>query len=496
MTGFPAMTPAADFHVSKGGATDVCGPGQMSVSGGVLAGRFEYFKGVGTDSFEAYDLELDQPVIVRQILRARWPDEEAWLQKLRELAHVRNPHFLNILDVAVDQAHVFLIAEYPQGPSISQLLSGRPHLELREVLALIGPVAAAIDFAGRLGFCHCRIATTSIYAERATLPAETAGAANEPDWESYSLKIDLWELLKPKSESVLVDQDARRSSRASARQTAHLLYELLAGEEKAADYEKEHWFQPIAGIGGSANALLLHVLEASREFRSSVLFLREFNSACAIPEYRRKPERRIVSKFSGSPSAESKARADRPKRFDSLGASLSFVTVLLILTMLFLWAEQPGPRNDEKIWERAEKPLILGKSEVSKAVSVQQESANTKPLTTPPATPGDLPADPSGNDHRSAQESDVPDEVTVAPASPDFDTGQPGGKATFLSPASQRKVRADRHQTVLRSKVTDAKARLLALWHKSLRQMGISRSQLRLWEKKQEALNPKSSQKD
>jgi hypothetical protein len=41
----------------------------------------------------------------------------------------------------------------------------------------------------------------------------------------------------------------------------------------------------------------------------------------------------------------------------------------------------------------------------------------------------------------------------------------------------------------LRSKVTDAKARLLALWHKSLRQMGISRSQLRLWEKKQEALN-------
>jgi hypothetical protein len=483
------MTPSADFHLSKSGAADVCGPGQRSASGGVLADRFEYFKRVDTDGFEAYDLELDQAVVFRQILRARWPNEEAWLQKLRELTQMRNPHFLNILDVAVDEAHVFLIAEYPEGPSISQLLSGRPRLELQEALALIGPLAAAIDFAGRLGFSHCRIATTSIYAERASFPAKTAGAAIEPDWESYSLKIDLWQLLKAKSESALVGQEARRSSQASARQTAHLLYELLAGKEKAADYEKEHWFQPIVGIGGLANALLLHVLEASREFRSSVLFVHEFKSACATPEYRRKPERRIVSKFSGSPSGEFEGRADRPERYDSLGASLSFVTVLLILTMLFLWAEQPGPKTGEKIGEATEKPLILARSEVSKAVHVQQESANANALKTPPTTPEEFPADPSGNDHRSAQESDVPDESVVTPAPSGFDTGQPGGEESFLSPTSQPKVRADRHRTMLHPKLTDAKARLLALWHESLRQKGISRSQLRLWERKQEALN-------
>ena len=55
-------------------------------------------------------------------------DCDTWGQKVQQLARVRNPNFLNVLDVIFDKSSDFVITERPRGYSLVQLICYPPYL--------------------------------------------------------------------------------------------------------------------------------------------------------------------------------------------------------------------------------------------------------------------------------------------------------------------------------------------------------------------------------
>src|SRR5271166_6487049 len=72
---------------------------ESSLAGTVLSGRFKILKTIDVDSYRAHDLVLDQTVTVRQAILPSQGADDTWRQKVQQLASVRDPNFLNILDV-------------------------------------------------------------------------------------------------------------------------------------------------------------------------------------------------------------------------------------------------------------------------------------------------------------------------------------------------------------------------------------------------------------
>jgi hypothetical protein len=75
-----------------------------SLAGTVLSGRFKILKTIDVDSYKAHDLLLDQTVTVRQAIPASQRADDTWRQKVQHLTSVRDPNFLNILDVIYDKS--------------------------------------------------------------------------------------------------------------------------------------------------------------------------------------------------------------------------------------------------------------------------------------------------------------------------------------------------------------------------------------------------------
>src|SRR6266481_2065876 len=108
--------------------------------GQILAGRYKILKVIDASTFKGHDLALDQTVNVRE-LWAPQRDRDIWRQKARELILVRNPNFLNVIDMVCDGSSDFVISENPRGPLIAELLGERSPLGLDDVLALMRPLA-------------------------------------------------------------------------------------------------------------------------------------------------------------------------------------------------------------------------------------------------------------------------------------------------------------------------------------------------------------------
>src|SRR5271166_1581134 len=90
---------------------------ESSLVGSVLARRYKILESIDVDSFKAHDLTLDQTVTVRQAMPTSPRDGDAWRQKVQQLVLLRNPNFLNVLDVVFDNSSGFVITERARGRS-------------------------------------------------------------------------------------------------------------------------------------------------------------------------------------------------------------------------------------------------------------------------------------------------------------------------------------------------------------------------------------------
>jgi hypothetical protein len=323
---------------------------EASLVGSVLARRYKILEAVDVDSFKAHDLALDQTVTVRRALLASQRAGETWRQKVQQLALMRDPGFLNILDVIVEKSGAFVITERSRGRSIADLLRESSRLDLEDVLRLMTALAGALDLAADLGFFPHPISSRWLFTETRNSVSVDRQQRSFSDWP-FLIKLDVWELVRPRDNSwpIITSKVQRRGSRALAvRRAALFTYELLGGEKKK-EGAVRRWFKPISGLGNAGNSILYRGLQASPLFESSECFLHKLKSAIRSrgEELRTLPAPALASRVytvTLPGASETIRRFNRDTRWLATGVLGVLVCTVLVLAVL---VQERKPKADD-----------------------------------------------------------------------------------------------------------------------------------------------------
>jgi hypothetical protein len=320
---------------------------ESSLAGTLLAGRYKVLETIDVDSYKAHDLALDQTVIVRKVLLACPDDSDIWRQKVRQLALARNASFLNVIDLVSEKSSDFVITESPRGRSIAELLKERSRCDPEDILALIAPLAGALDLAASLACCANSISARWLFAERRrsfAVNSEERALAGLPP---FFVKMDVWELVRPRKNTEWpfpISKAKSGSSRELAvRQAALLSYELLGGEKKSREGKLKRWFERVNGLGDAGNAVLYRGLKGSPLFESSGCFFQRLKSAIPSAKARGRALQTSVAQSREGPVVSARAqgvirRFDRDTKWLATGvlSILVFATLLAAICVFIL----------------------------------------------------------------------------------------------------------------------------------------------------------------
>src|SRR3954452_21191607 len=126
----------------------------------VFAGRYRRVRRLGAGGtatvFLARDERLEREVAVKRVHGAEVTAETAQrLQReARIMASLRHPNLVTVFDMVTDADDLLLIMEYVQGRTLAEVFAACGRLECERTLALLTPVAAALDDVHRDGVVH------------------------------------------------------------------------------------------------------------------------------------------------------------------------------------------------------------------------------------------------------------------------------------------------------------------------------------------------------
>jgi branched-chain amino acid transport system substrate-binding protein len=112
--------------------------------------------GMGT-VYLAYDPLLDRRVAVKVLApHLVWEEGfvERFLREARAAARLKHPNIVTIYDVGQEGNYYYIVMEYVEGQTLSQVIKKRAMLPPAEVVALLRPLADALDYAHRQGLVH------------------------------------------------------------------------------------------------------------------------------------------------------------------------------------------------------------------------------------------------------------------------------------------------------------------------------------------------------
>jgi hypothetical protein len=456
-----------------------------SLAGTVLARRYKILERIDGDSFKAHDLALDQTVTVRQATRAWHHDGETWGQKVQQLASVRDPNFLNILDVIFDKSNNFVITERPRGHSIGDLLRERSHFELEDVLRIMTPLVGALDLAVGLTCCPNPISARWLFTESRRSFAVNPQERSLSELSPFFVKLDVWELVKPRKDTAqsFLNSKAQTGSskRMAVRQVALLTYELLGGETRE-ETQAKRWFKPVNELGKAGNSILYHGLQGSRRFKTSESFFHKLESAIRSGT-RESRERHVPARHTREHSMTSLGANDVLRRFnrDTAWLAVCLLSVVFFAALAFaILIPEPRPAT-ARLQGRANQAksapsLTTDAAELFKIVDSSAERSPSQ-VTSVTLTHVD-----QGSTESCSKERPTPVEVAEK-ATPAPDLVFPGptpsietANVSKWSPAQRKEsAQAIRGKAPYRSGKSsqrlgdvDVKKRLIELWHQSL----------------------------
>jgi hypothetical protein len=252
-----------------------------SLVGTVLARRYKILERLDARSFRAHDLALDQTVTVRQANLTSERHRDTWRARVRQLASVRHPNFLNVLDLVLDGSRDLVVTERPQGHSIAEFLKER-NFELEDIVRLV-PLTA-LDLAAAYVSPPNSISARLLFVETRRPQDEQVDLKRRSifDWPPIVIKLDVWELAKPGRNLTWSILNSKRQESGSAgwavRQMAQLTYELL-GDEKKNGCAFDRRFRPVNALGDVGNSILYNGLQRPFLFESAESFFHRLESA-------------------------------------------------------------------------------------------------------------------------------------------------------------------------------------------------------------------------
>jgi serine/threonine-protein kinase len=143
---------------------------------GTILGRYELVRRIGTggmaEVYEAVHRGLKKTVAVKVLLPETAGNPELRARFLREgeaASRIQHPHVVDVTDVGEEHGVPYLVMEYLEGETLSQLLAESPEnrLSLSRTLDILLPVAAALEEAHRQGVVHRDLKPENVFISRA-----------------------------------------------------------------------------------------------------------------------------------------------------------------------------------------------------------------------------------------------------------------------------------------------------------------------------------------
>jgi serine/threonine-protein kinase len=142
------------------------------VKASLFCGRYRVVRRLGTGGtatvFLAEDERLGRRVAVKRLHGAEVTDEtaERLRREARIMASLRHPNLVTVYDMLTEDDDLFLVMEFVDGDTLAHVLDRGP-LDPGRVVALLRPVAAALDHAHARGVVHRDVKPSNILVSAA-----------------------------------------------------------------------------------------------------------------------------------------------------------------------------------------------------------------------------------------------------------------------------------------------------------------------------------------
>ena len=139
----------------------------VSIPPGSSLGRYQILEQIGQGGmatvFRAHDPELNRTVAIK-VLPSCKSEDTTFVRRFRTeaqaIARLNHPNIVQVYDFGQDKGFSYIVMEHVTGGTLSDLLTEKVPLE--EAVALIGPVAEALEYAHRQGIVHRDIKPSNV----------------------------------------------------------------------------------------------------------------------------------------------------------------------------------------------------------------------------------------------------------------------------------------------------------------------------------------------
>jgi hypothetical protein len=464
-----------------------------SLVGTVLAKRYKILERIDVDSFRAHDLALDQTVTVRQANLTSERNRDTWRKRVRRLASVRHPNFLNVLDLILDGSRDLVVTERPLGHSIAEFLK-ESSFDLEDVVRLM-PLTA-LDLATTYASRPNSISARLLFVETTRPQDEQIDLKRRPifDWPPIVIKLDVWELVRPSKNLTWPFLNLRQQESGSTgwavRQVAQLTYELL-GAEKRKSFAIKRRFEPVNALGNAGNSILYDGLQRSFLFESSESFFHKLESAIRSGDGESRALPAPASNTREHSAASSRTN-DVIRRFNRDADWLAALVLGAVVSAALMLAVLVQDRHPKAV-DLTEKAVQAGGDLLLNANSAMvfqdvglKGKKYTGEITSGQASSADHPlTEISPKENPSSQmeaAASVPTPVLAITSELNHINAQTNRSASSpviwqdSAPVIRPKIHIVRNRSSVAFRYGDVKRRLIELWHQSLANSEKSRS--------------------
>jgi serine/threonine protein kinase len=118
--------------------------------------------------YRAQDNELNRNVAIKVVKHQRAPEADRFQREARAAARLSHPGIVGIYDVGQSEEFAYIVMEWVDGSTLSEVLSGKPNLTI--AVELVRQVGDALGYAHSHGIVHRDIKPSNILIDRSGRP--------------------------------------------------------------------------------------------------------------------------------------------------------------------------------------------------------------------------------------------------------------------------------------------------------------------------------------
>ncbi|MFN3373540.1 MAG: serine/threonine-protein kinase, partial [Chloroflexus sp.] len=209
----------------------------MSSISGRRIGRYELIEELGRGGmarvYRARDTQL-QRIVALKVLAAQLSMDAEFIKRFereaRTAANLRHPNIVTVYDIGEDQGLHYIAMEYIDGLPLHTILERHVVLGLGYAIALLEPIAAALDYAHHAGAVHRDIKPHNIMVDRnGRVVLTDFGIAQTPEADDQRLTRTGVFMGTPEYISPEQAEARRVDGRSDLYSLAVVAYEIIAG---------------------------------------------------------------------------------------------------------------------------------------------------------------------------------------------------------------------------------------------------------------------------